>query len=374
MLQPLIELWRQMVEGETQTESNSSPLHHLKLGIKGLRSTFTAKKVQAESVEPSASTSQNSEASAGSSFFAVIEKARKAAYEMVPQSEPSTGGELADEEMGEVQPQWNNWAKAAAEKVRQQVAEAAEVSQKGLAKGLEKAKSVEWGDQVTRGIGRLGESASQASSKLADTGKAASQIAKDVQGKGAQKFADAASASAKKAREAKEKAANVAGSAKDKLAQAGSSLSGLTALTLSPIKLAQFGGVFLLGIFLISISFSFLPVLVIAPQKFALLFAFGSMTLLSSFAVLKGPHAFFSQLIEKEKLPLSISYAVGLVGTLGATIIMKSYLLTALFGIIQFFALLYFLASYVPGGQTVLNLCGRLAKRLTQALFCRQSK
>jgi len=178
----------------------------------------------------------------------------------------------------------------------------------------------------------------------------------------------------KKAREAKEKAANVAGSAKDKLAQAGSSLSGLTALTLSPIKLAQFGGVFLLGIFLISISFSFLPVLVIAPQKFALLFAFGSMTLLSSFAVLKGPHAFFSQLIEKEKLPLSISYAVGLVGTLGATIIMKSYLLTALFGIIQFFALLYFLASYVPGGQTVLNLCGRLAKRLTQALFCRQSK
>jgi len=298
----------------------------------------------------------------GSSFFAVVERARKAAYDMVPQSEASFGDDLADEEKGEAQPQWNAWAKAAAERVRQQVAEAAEVSHKGLAKGLEKAKSVEWGDQVSRGIGRLGETATQASSKLADTGKVASQLAKDMQGKGAQKFVDAASVGAKKAWEAKDKAASVAGSAKDRLAQAGSSLSGLTALTMSPVKLAQFGGVFLLGIFLISMSFSFLPVLVISPQKFALLFAFGSMTLLSSFAVLKGPQAFFSQLIQRDKLPFSISYLIGLVGTLVATIIMKSYLLTGVFAVIQFLALLYFLASYVPGGKTALNFCGRLAK------------
>jgi len=269
---------------------------------------------------------------------------------MVPQSEASFGDDLADEEKGEAQPQWNAWAKAAAERVRQQVAEAAEVSHKGLAKGLEKAKSVEWGDQV------------------------ASQLAKDMQGKGAQKFVDAASVGAKKAWEAKDKAASVAGSAKDRLAQAGSSLSGLTALTMSPVKLAQFGGVFLLGIFLISMSFSFLPVLVISPQKFALLFAFGSMTLLSSFAVLKGPQAFFSQLIQRDKLPFSISYLIGLVGTLVATIIMKSYLLTGVFAVIQFLALLYFLASYVPGGKTALNFCGRLAKRMTRALLCRQSR
>uniref|UniRef100_A0A7S2MY55 Vesicle transport protein n=1 Tax=Alexandrium andersonii TaxID=327968 RepID=A0A7S2MY55_9DINO len=100
-----------------------------------------------------------------------------------------------------------------------------------------------------------------------------------------------------------------------------------------------------------------------------MLFAFGSMTLLSSFAILKGPQAFGESLIQREKLPFSGAYVVGLVGTLVATIVMRSYILTAVFGLIQAVALLYFLASYVPGGQALLNFCGRCSGRAARAVY-----
>merc|ERR1712187_794859 len=127
---------------------------------------------------------------------------------------------------------------------------------------------------------------------------------------------------------------------------------------MDPATLGQFAAIFVVGTMLISASFSFLPMLPISPQKFSLLFAFGSMTMLSSFAILKGPQEFFKDLTQREKLPFSGGYAVGLVGTLVATIVLRSYLLTAFFGIVQAIALLYFVASYVPGGQTILNMCG----------------
>merc|ERR1711904_373508 len=113
-----------------------------------------------------------------------------------------------------------------------------------------------------------------------------------------------------------EKAKAAAGKAKASLKSAKSSVAGLAALSLSPAKLAQFGGVFFLGVFLISMSFSFLPIIMISPQKFALLFALGSTTLLSSFAILKGPMAFAQSLAEREKLPFSGAYLLGLIGTL----------------------------------------------------------
>merc|ERR1712070_843381 len=94
----------------------------------------------------------------------------------------------------------------------------------------------------------------------------------------------------------------------------------------------------------------------------------------SSFAVLKGPKAFVGSLIQREKLPFSGSYVVGLVGTLIATIGLRSYFLTAFFAILQAGGLLYFLASYVPGGQTILNKCGKccgaLCSKLAQSV-CR---
>lgn len=299
----------------------------------------------------------------------------KVAYDAVPQAETGAAGRAeSDPETGQggmlldvgQLAQLGVWAKSAAKSVRHQVAQtASQVAEH--TKGLdESAKG--WQTEVSKGFGRVAEGASLATAALGEKGKAAQQLAKDLGGKSKERLNEAKALGAAKAREAKEKAAAAAAGAKGALGQVGQSLSGLTALTMSPAKLAQFGGVFFLGIFLISMSFSFLPILMVAPQKFALLFAFGSMTLLGSFAILKGPQAFVSSLIQREKLPFSISYVVGLVGTLAATLVLRSYVLTAVFGLTQAVALLYFLASFVPGGKAILNFCGRICSKSARAV------
>mmetsp|Transcript_35645 Transcript_35645/g.91910 ORF Transcript_35645/g.91910 Transcript_35645/m.91910 type:complete len:319 (-) Transcript_35645:104-1060(-) len=310
----------------------------------------------------------------------VAAKAREVAYEVVPQasvqpevassnssSSPSTR-QPSDVEKGEGG-QFDfsvvgNWAKTAAKNVQRSASNVADA-----AKSLEIGEQANtWRSQVSTGFGQIAENASSASAGLSEKAKLVQGSLKDAQSKGAAKLSDAKTMAVARAEEAKRLAAKGASGAKGALSSAGQSLQGLAALTTSPAKLAQFGGVFFAGIFLITMSFSFLPMLVVSPQKFALLFAFGSMTLLSSFAILKGPQAFLTSLIARDKLPFSGAYVIGLVGTLVATIGMRSFILTAVFGIIQAFALLYFLASYVPGGQVILNMCGKCCSKGARAV------
>merc|ERR1719401_1075371 len=129
---------------------------------------------------------------------------------------------------------------------------------------------------------------------------------------------------------------------------------------------------FMLGFMLMSLSFSFLPLLPINPAKFALLFAMGSVTMLGSVAWLRGPQAFASLALQRDKLPFSASYGVGLVGTFWATLVARSYLWTGVFAFLQAVGLLYFLASFVPGGKSVLNWLGRCTGRAASALVRRQ--
>jgi len=365
------------------TETSANPAADaLKNAWKGLRSfsmstaSGSASESSTSEVATSSASGGNKSAGAGKDSWTawadkarqiVVDKAKEVAYDAVPQAEGSgSRSSSPDIERGEAsEPSWSSWAKSAANRARAQVAEAAN-------QVTEKAKTVEFGDgihkEVSRGFSSVAKGASQAGSKLSEKGKAAAAAAGDLKGKGTEALKDAKAKGVENAKKAKEQAAKAAGAAKGIALKAGSNIQGLSALAMSPAKLAQFGGIFFVGIFLISSSLSFLPVLVIAPQKFALLFAFGSMTLLSSFAVLKGPKSFANSLIERKKLPFSVAYAVGLVGTLVATIIMRSFLLTAIFGVMQAVALLYFLASFVPGGQAILNLCGKCCKKSARAV------
>mmetsp|Transcript_25132 Transcript_25132/g.43934 ORF Transcript_25132/g.43934 Transcript_25132/m.43934 type:complete len:97 (-) Transcript_25132:165-455(-) len=80
---------------------------------------------------------------------------------------------------------------------------------------------------------------------------------------------------------------------------------------------------------------------------------------MSSFVVLNGPSHFAKALAQKEKLPFSGAYVIGLLGTLWGTLIAKSYIFTAIFAITQAVALLYFVCSYLPGGKSMVNICCR---------------
>eukprot|EP00419_Tripos_fusus_P021306 CAMPEP_0172748354 /NCGR_PEP_ID=MMETSP1074-20121228/144864_1 /TAXON_ID=2916 /ORGANISM="Ceratium fusus, Strain PA161109" /LENGTH=328 /DNA_ID=CAMNT_0013580075 /DNA_START=33 /DNA_END=1016 /DNA_ORIENTATION=- len=292
-------------------------------------------------------------------FQKYMVEAKKVAYDIVPQMQ---GGDLPSAEAAHSAPvdvdvengsasSWNDWAKGAASKVKTQVTEAVRGAGEGTKQAVDRAKGAELGkhaksfhSELAKGLGRITDGASQATSAISESSKKAAVDAKD------------------KAKTVKDKAGKVAGKAAGSakaVAATGAGkvtkgVSGLRAMVVSPAKLAQFGGVFLLGIFLVSMSFSYLPLLPVSPQKFALLFSFGSMTLLGSFAILRGLDGFAKGLLEKKKLPFSASYAAGLIGTLVATILMRSYLLTAVFAVLQAVALLYFLASYVPGGQALL--------------------
>lgn len=287
-------------------------------------------------------------AASGSSSWGELgawaEKARKTVLEQAQATyETVQQGSVGDLELGEGTDRWASWAKGAAERARQSVTQVA--GKAAAADWSEQAKA--WQGDLAHTLGKVTETAAKAGAGLSEHAKAAQQ-----------------------------KAALVAGSAKEKLEKAGSgtlgALSGMSALAMSPAKLLQFAGMFMVGLLLVSMSFSFLPILPLKPQKFALLFALGSVTMLGSVAWLKGPAAFASVALQREKLPFSAAYGAGLVGTFWATLIERSYIFTAIFALMQAVGLLYFLASFVPGGKAVLNFFGRCGRRAASALFRRR--
>lgn len=256
------------------------------------------------------------------------DKARKAVAEQAQSAmELTTSKSLDDMEMGGAADVLSSWTKGA-------VSAAGGVTQ-GFKARLEKAATTDWQGGLTDTLGKVTDVTSKAGAGLSEHAK---------------------------------KAAQAAGSATAGLKSAGSSLgssiTGLGALATSPVKFMQAGGIFMLGMFLLSLSMSFLPLLPINPAKFALLFAMGSVTMLGSVAWLRGPQAFAQIAMQREKLPFSVAYGVGLIGTFWATLIARSYIFTAFFAFLQAVGLLYFLASFVPGGRSVLNFFGRMGGSL----------
>jgi hypothetical protein len=108
------------------------------------------------------------------------------------------------------------------------------------------------------------------------------------------------------------------------------------------------------------LAFTFLPMIIFSPHKFAVLFTIGSVLWLSGFSVMRGHKEFVSHLTSRERLPFSLSYGLSLVGTVYCSLIMGSYVLTLVFSAIQIIALSYFLVSYIPGGTGALTMLGGL--------------
>lgn len=131
---------------------------------------------------------------------------------------------------------------------------------------------------------------------------------------------------------------------------------------------------------------SFLPILLINPRKFSLLFTLGSVFTLSSFSFLWGPYNHMVHLFSKDRLPFTLVYFSTLIGfvsqtgdihlnlniILSATLYfamgLQSAILTPIAAILQVLALLWFVISYIPGGQTGLKFFTKLFSG-----FCRSS-
>lgn len=326
-----------------------------------------------------------------SSLGAMAQRAREMSTPMPEFTAPlvPNGGD-EDVESGEGNPRWANWAQKA---------------QQGLNQGLEKAKSVDWAEKAKGvqanarvGFERVSETATVAGSSIREKASAGVERAKSVEwsdqaqnarqgmARSLSNVSTSASSAASSVQErlnetelgqkARDSAAVAAGAAKGAASTARSSISsagervqGAAALAMDPKRIATFLAVFGVGFLLIVLSINFLPILLLAPMKFATFFTLGSVTMMSSFAVLKGPMPFLAHLVERPKLPFSCAYGAGLFGTLWATIFLRSYVLTAVFALLQAVALLYFVCSYMPGGTAGLSMIGRLGGRSARSLI-----
>merc|ERR1712029_1055880 len=123
-----------------------------------------------------------------------------------------------------------------------------------------------------------------------------------------------------------------------------------------------------LGTICFGLAISFLPMLVINPRKFSLLFSLGSLFTISSFSFLWGPYNHITHLFSKERLPFTLVYFTTLIGTLYFAMGLQSAILTPIAAVLQVIALVWFVISYIPGGQTGLKFFTKLCSG-----FCRSS-
>lgn len=117
-------------------------------------------------------------------------------------------------------------------------------------------------------------------------------------------------------------------------------------------RVMAFALCFALGIGCFVLSFFFIPLFF---GKFAATFTLGSVLILVSIALLRGPLAHMKHMLSRERLPFTISYVGSMALTLYSALGLRKSLLTIIFAIIQIVALLWYVGSYIPGGIATLR-------------------
>ncbi|KAG7165738.1 protein transport protein SFT2-like [Homarus americanus] len=121
-----------------------------------------------------------------------------------------------------------------------------------------------------------------------------------------------------------------------------------------------------MGLICFSLAAMYFPLLVFKARKFALLFTLGSLFSVLSFSFLWGPVNHLKHLFSSERLMFTSIYFISLFGTLYFALSLQSTVLTSIGAIVQVAALLCFVLSNIPGGQTGLkffsSICSSVVK------------
>lgn len=125
-------------------------------------------------------------------------------------------------------------------------------------------------------------------------------------------------------------------------------------------RILGFMGFILIGFFCLFLAGMYVPVLVFKARKFALLYTMGSLFIISSFALLWGPMNHLRHLFSKDRLPFTLVYFGSTFATLYFALVVKSTLPTAAFALCQAVSLVWFVVSYIPGGQTGLRFFSKV--------------
>ena len=119
----------------------------------------------------------------------------------------------------------------------------------------------------------------------------------------------------------------------------------------------RFGIIFFTGIAIIIISFLFLPLIIITPKKFTLLFALGTFVSISSFLFYFGTNKFFDVLFNKDRIWFTVAYLTGFFGCLFFPAFFgKNYILILVFSGLEMISTLFFILTFIPGGYSSIKM------------------
>ena len=117
------------------------------------------------------------------------------------------------------------------------------------------------------------------------------------------------------------------------------------------------------GVVCFGMASLYLPMLLLKARKFALLFSLGSLFVISSFSFLWGFSAHLKHLFARERFPFTSVYFLTLFLTVYFALGLRSTLLTIISSLFQVLALLWYIISYLPGGQKGLSFFSKIFYR-----------
>ncbi|KAK7969871.1 protein transport protein sft2 [Apiospora saccharicola] len=113
--------------------------------------------------------------------------------------------------------------------------------------------------------------------------------------------------------------------------------------------------------------FALWPVLWLKPSKLAILWSFGSVLFLCSWAAMMGPMTYIQHLLSGNRLPFTAGYFGSIFLTLFFALGVHSALLTLMAAIVQLACLVWYLVSYFPMGSSGLRLATSFGARRAAA-------
>ena len=132
----------------------------------------------------------------------------------------------------------------------------------------------------------------------------------------------------------------------------------------------KFGIVFITGMVIVIISLFFLPLILISPKKFALLFALGTFVSLSSFIFYYGTVQFLELLFNKDRIWFTVVYLTGFFGCLFfPTFFGKNYFIILVFSGLEMISTLFFILTFLPGGYSSIRMFTNLFISQFKRLF-----
>lgn len=120
-------------------------------------------------------------------------------------------------------------------------------------------------------------------------------------------------------------------------------------------RIIGFMGCLAAGVFCFVLAWTFAPLIVVKPRKFALLYTLGSVFSVGSFSLLWGPMNHLKHLCSAQRFPFTATYFGTMFATLYFSMIKQVTLMTIVCALLQMLALVWYVMSYIPGGQTGLK-------------------